>query len=74
MAGYSHKNWCCPFFTWDERLAFHCEGGKLEFPDWESRAAYADAYCAHVKDWKSCTVAASLLAFYDRTGAEKDCG
>ena len=34
--GYSNKTFACPFFTWDERLAVHCEGGRVTFPDKEA--------------------------------------
>ena len=61
---YWHKAWTCPFFTWDEMLTVGCEGGKLRFPDKESAVAYMDAHCAG--DWKRCSVASSLLKYYDR--------
>lgn len=67
MAGYSHKTWACPFFHWDERLRVRCEGGCMSFPDREALAEYADRYCANLQDWKSCTVAANLLKYYERT-------
>ena len=66
-AGYSHKTWACPFFHWDERLCVRCEGGCMSFPDREALAEYADRYCANLQDWKSCTVAANLLKYYERT-------
>lgn len=67
MAGYSHKTWACPFFHWDERLCVRCEGGCMSFPDRETLAEYADRYCANLQDWESCTVAANLLKYYERT-------
>ena len=67
MAGYSHKTWACPFFRWDERLCVRCEGGCMGFPDREARAESADRYCANLQDGKSCTVAANLLKYYERT-------
>ena len=33
----------------------------------EALAEYADRYCANLQDWKSCTVAANLLKYYERT-------
>ena len=36
-------------------------------PDREALAEYADRYCANLQDWKSCTVAANLLKYYERT-------
>ena len=44
-----------------------CEGGCTSFPDREALAEYADRYCANLQDWKSCTVAANLLKYYERT-------
>ena len=42
--------------------------GRLhELPDREALAEYADRYCANLQDWKSCTVAANLLKYYERT-------
>ena len=67
LAGYSHKTWACPFFHWDERLCVRCEGGCMSFQDREALAEYADRYCANLQDWKSCTVAANLLKYYERT-------
>ena len=51
----------------DERLCVRCEGGCMSFPDREALAEYADRYCANLQDWKSCTVAANLLKYYERT-------
>ena len=78
MAGYSHQTWSCPFFTWDERLAVHCEGGRIRFPDWDARQAYTGQYCAceglltgfNANGWKRCTVARNLLRYYERTEGE----
>lgn len=67
MAGYTHKSWACPFFSWDERLCVHCEcGSRVRFYDQQEAGAYQDRYCASVNGWKDCTVAASLLQYYDR--------
>ena len=63
---YWHKAWTCPFFTWDDKKSVGCEGGKLRFPDKESAVQYMDTYCASPMGWKKCTVAASLLKYYDR--------
>lgn len=69
---YWHKAWTCPFFKWDDTKIVGCEGGKLRFPDKESAVAYMDKHCAHAENgWKECSVAASLLAYYDRLEKEK---
>ena len=72
MAGYSHKTWSCPFFVWDERMAVHCEGGRLRFPDREAVNEYTDRFCAGDMGWKNCTVARNLLLFYERAGEEDE--
>lgn len=66
MAGYSNRAWTCPFFRWDERLCVRCDGGCMNFPDRATLTEYADHYCASVEGWKGCTMAASLLKYYDR--------
>ena len=69
---YWHRAWTCPFFKWDKQQLVGCEGGKLCFPDKESAIAYMDTYCAHDENgWKKCSVAASLLEYYDRLEKEK---
>lgn len=55
MAGYSHKKWACPFFTWDEKFKVHCEGGCMKFRDRKEAG------------WKDCTVAQSVENYYERT-------
>ncbi len=64
--GWSNRTWTCPFFKWDERLCVHCEGGRMVFPDWKAATEYADRYCAAQSGWKACSVAASLLRYYER--------
>ena len=72
IAGYSHQSWSCPFFVWDERLAVHCECGRLRFPDWEARSEYTNAYCAgDATSWKRCTAARNMLLYYERTEADE---
>lgn len=66
--GYSSKTWTCPFLKWDERLKVHCEGGCcVAFCDREAYTEYTDRYCASLQGWKDCSVAASLLRYYERT-------
>lgn len=67
MAGYSNKTWTCPFFTWDERLAVHCEGGHIIFRDREEAVEYINRHCGCMDGWKDCTLARSKLRFYERT-------
>lgn len=64
---YWHKAWTCPFFKWDDQKSIGCEGGKLQFHDKESAVEYMDRYCAGTTcSWERCSVAASLLNYYDR--------
>ena len=70
--GWSNRTWTCPFFGWDDRTCVHCEGGRMDFPDRKAAAEYADRYCAHKSGWRECSVAASLLGYYERsTDAER---
>ena len=66
VTGYSNKTFACPFFKWDEKLAVHCEGGRVTFPDKEAALEYIDRYCGSPAGWRSCSVAASLLKYYER--------
>lgn len=56
----------CPFFRWDEKLGVRCEGGRVRFPDGETRRLYIKSRCAHVPGWEHCTLAAALMGYYDR--------
>ncbi len=69
MAGYTHRTWTCPFFKWDEKYKVHCEGARLVFPDKETEWEYTGSYCAGKNGWKNCSVAESLLKYYDRGDA-----
>lgn len=64
--GYSNKTFICPFFKWDERLGVHCEGGKVVFPDRAAAEDYIDRHCG-AGGWRNCSVASSLLRYYERT-------
>ena len=64
--GYSNRIWTCPFFTWDERQAVHCEGGRVVFQDREAIQEYAERHCASLNGWKDCSIACSLLRYYER--------
>lgn len=64
--GYSNRTWACPFYTWDERKKIHCEGGCLSFRDREGLAEYANRHCGSTEGWKGCTLAQSLMSYYDR--------
>ena len=65
--GWSNKTFTCPFFSWDERQAVHCESGRVIFPDREAAGAYIDRYCASPDGWRACSMAAALLDYYERT-------
>ena len=68
MGCYSHRAWACPFFTWDERLCIHCEGGVVKFKDREAIVGYIDQHCACGVGWKECSIAIYLNSYYERTG------
>ena len=65
--GYSNKTFACPFFKWDERLCVHCEGGRPSFPDRTAAQEYINQFCGDVTGWKNCSIARTLLRFYERT-------
>ena len=65
-AGYSGKVWACPFFRWDQRGRFHCEGGCVAFEDRETYGEYTEKYCCSVEGWEDCTLAQALTRQYDR--------
>lgn len=54
-------------FTGTSGCASAARAAAWSFPDREALAEYADRYCANLQDWKSCTVAANLLKYYERT-------
>lgn len=65
--GYTNKTFACPFFLWDEKLKIHCEGGcRVVFRDRTGAMEYIDLHCGDVKGWEDCSVAKSLLRYYDR--------
>ncbi len=64
--GFSSKTWACPFFKWDERLCVHCESARAKFKDRETMMEYIDKYCASVQGWEKCSLAATLLRYYER--------
>lgn len=63
--GYSNLSWQCPFFKWDEPCRIHCEGGRQVFPDRVTARRYAGRYCANMPGWKACSLADSLLDYYE---------
>lgn len=52
-------------------MCIHCEGGRVEFQDRKAATEYADRYCAHRSGWRECSMAASLLGYYERSTAEE---
>ena len=73
MSGFAHKYWACPFFEddglrrSDGRRTLRCEGGsRLVFYDKVCFDRYADFYCC--RNWKACSMARSLLLYYDTAG------
>ena len=68
MSSYHHKKWACPFYQSDMKLCVHCErGSRVRFPDLSAENDYADRHCASATGWKDCSIAKSLLKFYERT-------
>ncbi len=61
------KTYICPFWKWDRERITSCEGCRMRFPDDAAKREYAGRYCASTEGWKKCSVAESLLKFYDRT-------
>ena len=70
--GYSGKVWACPFFRWDERRQFHCEGGCIAFRDRTTFAEYTQRFCCSVGNWESCTLTEALERQYDRQEGGED--
>ena len=71
MGFYSHKQYICPFFKGDDRLCVRCEGGKVNFRDRRAAKEFTDNFCASMAGWKICSLASSLLAYYERTETKK---
>lgn len=55
----------CPFFKYAQRRRISCEAGNLWLPENETRL-YIDRYCANLKGYPKCTLAAQLLEYYDK--------
>lgn len=60
------KTWECPFYKWDARLAVYCEGGKITFPDRKALEDYSEKHCTSLNGWEMCSLAESLLQYYER--------
>ena len=56
----------CPFFSKEIGLKTNCEGGAIKHPDKFARKDYMLAYCASDTGWHKCTLAKSLMRYYDR--------
>lgn len=65
MAGYSHKTWTCPFFTFDEPRRVHCEAGRIGFPDRPTANGYMNRFCAGGNGWQKCSLACALVEYYE---------
>lgn len=61
------RTYDCPFWKWDEKLCTHCEGGRMTFPNDDAKQDYIARYCANLTGWKDCTIASSLMDYYERT-------
>ncbi len=62
------RTYTCPFWKWDKGNTVSCEGCRVNFPDGGAKRGYITRYCASLTGWKGCSIAGSLLAFYERTG------
>lgn len=60
------RAYICPYWKWEEKLAVHCEGGHLRFPDVRLKNSYVCRYCAHLPGWEGCTIAEAWGEYYDR--------
>lgn len=47
-----------------------CEGCRMTFLDDDTKREYTDRYCASLDGWESCSIAGSLLQFYERTDTD----
>ena len=64
--GHSHRNWICPYFSYDEKTRVHCEAGVIRMPDVPAMLAFARTYCGNLPGWEQCPLAQSMSAYYDR--------
>lgn len=44
-----------------------CECCRMMFPDNDTKRDYVRRYCASLEGWRKCSIARSLLEFYERT-------
>ena len=74
MGDYWHKKWVCPFFVQSGMQRVSCEGGCIQkFPDRETAIRFMDEYCASpCGGWKSCSVASTLLQYYERKEEDRN--
>lgn len=61
----------CPFLIADlldkkGENKISCENGRLIFYNRETVKEYMDKYCACPDGWKKCTLASSLMQYYER--------
>lgn len=68
---YGRRIYICPFFAIREKLMIRCEGGELKFHDGEATTDYCTRHCS-AEDWKKCSLAASLLRYYERIDKEDE--
>lgn len=43
-----------------------CECCRMIFPDDDTKRDYVQRYCASLEGWETCSIARSLLEFYER--------
>lgn len=66
------KTWCCPYFSWEDGLTLHCEGGCLRFNDAAERRSYVYRYCADVPGYQECTIAQNITKRYERSESDDE--
>lgn len=70
MAQFSNRVFLCPFFTSANTAdRVNCEGGRVMMPGRDTTRDYSVRYCAG--DWKQCSIARSLLKYYDNGTEER---
>lgn len=56
----------CPYYTELRREKIYCEIAIIKAPDLMTRSLYSKTYCAHPRDYKSCTLYKALEDYYER--------
>lgn len=68
---YWHRFCICPYYSYDEKLAVHCEAGKIKFKGDVAITDYMDKYCASY-EYEKCSLAKFLEEYYRRKYEEDE--